>query len=281
MYYYKDECFLQHGDISISKYSYNRLTPEHKHDFFELAYVAEGEGVHIIDGKRYAIAKGDYMILDTTAAHCYDGDIVILNLIFNPGFLDKNYRNMRGVTELYSAMTFNSGYSVVASEPLYYIFHDDGDIADRIDYIEEEIEEKRFGYAECVRSALLEIIMKSVRSVCRENMSDGGGKVGYVEKYIYDHYDEDVNLSELCDRMGYSLPYISKQFKQVTGSTFFEYLQRTRIHFACRFFVNNPHLTIDEVAAKVGYSDTKHFTSVFKKHVGTTPGVFARGLKNR
>ena len=282
MYYYKDECFLQHGDISISKYTYNRLTTEHKHDFFELAYVEDGEGEHIIDGRRYAVAKGDYMIIDTTAAHCYEGNIVILNLIFNPAFLDKNYRHIKEVRELYSALTFNTGYSIVAAEPIYHIFHDNGEIQDRIDYIRREIEDKSLGYADCVRAALLEIITRSARDLCRENMSsDGDGKISYVEKYIYDHYDEDVNLSELCEKMGYSLPYISKQFKAVTGSTFSEYLQRTRIHFACRFLVNNPRLAIDEVAAKVGYNDAKHFTSVFKKYVGTTPGVFAKNLNNR
>ena len=282
MYYYKDECFLQHGDISISKYSYNHPTTEHKHDFFELAYVVDGKGVHIIDGRRYDIAKGDYMLLDTTAAHCYEGNIVILNLIFNPAFLDKNYRHIKEARELYSALTFNTGYSIVAAEPIYHIFHDNGDIQDRIDYIRREIEEKSLGYADCVRSALLEIIMKTVRSICRENMSmDGDGKIAYVEKYIYDHYDEDVSLSELCAEMGYSLPYVSKQFKAVTGCTFSEYLQKTRVHYACSFFVNNPHFTIDEVAEKVGYSDIKHFSAVFKKYVGTTPGAFAKGLKNR
>ena len=282
MYYYKDECFLQHGDISISKYSYNHPTTEHKHDFFELAYVVDGKGVHIIDGRRYDIAKGDYMLLDTTAAHCYEGNIVILNLIFNPAFLDKNYRHIKEARELYSALTFNTGYSIVAAEPIYHIFHDNGDIQDRIDYIRREIEEKSLGYADCVRSALLEIIMKTVRSICRENMSmDGDGKIAYVEKYIYDHYDEDVSLSELCEEMGYSLPYVSKQFKTVTGCTFSEYLQKTRVHYACSFFVNNPHFTIDEVAEKVGYSDIKHFSAVFKKYVGTTPGAFAKGLKNR
>ena len=90
-----------------------------------------------------------------------------------------------------------------------------------------------------------------------------------------------TSSAELCEKMGYSLPYISKQFKAVTGSTFSEYLQRTRVHFACRFLVNNPRLAIDEVAAKVGYNDAKHFTSVFKKYVGTTPGVFAKKLNNR
>lgn len=280
MYYYKNECFFQHNDVSYSRYTYTHKSPEHKHDFFELAYVSAGAGHHYIDGRIYDISAGDYMIIDTNAVHCYDGNVEITNLIFNLKFLDKNYRDIKSVRDLYSAMLFGTGYSLVEREPLYHIFHDKGGILEKIMYIKSEIESKAFGFAESVRGYLNQIIVESMREICREDMSGTGDcPVQIIEKYIYNHYDEDISLSELCNELGYSLPYISKRFKTVTGYTFSDYVQKIRIHFACRRFINSSGVRVEDVAADVGYSDVKHFTSVFKKFVGTTPGAFYRNLQ--
>ena len=280
MYCYKDDCFFQHNDVSFSRYTYTRKSLEHKHDFFEIAYVAAGQGRHFIDGRVYDISEGDYMIIDTTAAHCYDGNVEIANIIFNLKFLDKNYRHMKTVRELYSAMMLGSSYSMVEPEPLYHVFHDDCGIIERIMNIKNEIESKPFGFAESIRADLLQIMILSVRKLCREDMSGSGNcPVQLIEKYIYDHYDENISLSELCADLGYSLPYISKRFKAVTGYTFSDYLQKTRIHFACRFFINSSDGRVEDIAAKVGYSDIKYFTSVFKKFAGITPGAFCHNLR--
>ena len=279
MFVYGDECFFQHNEISISKYSYTSKSFVHSHCFFEIAYVSSGEGVHIINGREYPISRGDYMIIDPTAIHCYDGNVEITNLIFLPTFLDKSFRDIESVDGLYSAFVQNSGYSITEIEPIYHIFKDDGTVLEKILHIKQELETKDFAYANCVKAELEQIIMFSLRQICNENEKQSGNMpVQYIEKYIFEHYDEDISLSDLCNEFGYSLPYISKRFKATTGINFTDYLQKIRIQFACRFFVDSPHLTTEDIAQKVGYSDIKYFTSVFKKYVGTTPSGFKRKL---
>lgn len=282
MYYYKDECFFQHQDIAYSQYSYHGKTYEHKHDFFEVAYVANGEGNHYINSRCVKLKKGDYVILDTDVTHCYEGDIEIVNVIFKPKLLDKTYRDLKTVTELYNLITINSGYSMVMSEPVYYIFHDDGTILEKLYYIRDEIEKKELGYIECTKAVLIGIIMQSLRSICREELSGSEDcPVKFIEKHIYEHYDEDVNLSALCDELGYSVSYISKRFKHITGNTFSDYLKRTRIQFACRILLENPDMRIEDAAAAVGYSDIKYFSALFKRYMGKTPAVFRRLFKHK
>lgn len=277
---FEDECFYQHNEISFSQYKYNkdRKSIEHTHDFFEIAYVADGCGKHIVNGKSFDISKGDYIIIDSSASHYYTGEIEIRNLLFRPRFLDKTYKNIRTIQEMYQTLMFNNTNRIAPVDPIYCVFKDTNDILDKIMYIKEEIENKQIGYIECSKAVLLQIIMISIRNIFSENNSNSNSPIAYIEKYIYEHYDEDINLSSLCNELGYSLSHISKKFKFETGYTFSEYLQKTRIHFACRFFVNSPGAKVYDVAEKVGYNDIKYFSKIFKKYIGTSPRTFSTDI---
>ncbi len=280
MYYYSDECFFQHKDISVSKYVYNNRSYEHMHNFFEIAYVSNGEGYHFINGKRYRITAGDYMIIDTTASHYYDGDVEILNLIFKPKFLDRGYREIKTVKELYKKIGFNDDYALIPADPLHYIYHND-DVREKILQVKDEIENKKIGYEDYARLLVMQIIIQAMRSICSVKSSNTDkSPVKYIEKYVYEHYDENISLSALSAELGYSLPYISRRFKQLTSLTFSEYLQSTRMQIACDLLTNYPEMSLEDIASKVSYSDIKYFTSIFKKYIGVTPSLFKK-LNNK
>lgn len=277
MHCYSDECFLQHKDISVLKYTYNKRSLEHKHDFFEIAYVEKGEGYHIVNGREYKITEGDYIFVDTTMLHCYDGNVKIVNLIFKPKFLDKKCRNVKSIRELYNIIGVDMRCGIIQQETLYQAYHDDGSIINKIAEIESEINEKQPGFEEYTKLVLRQIIIQMMRNIClRTEQDTAGNPVKYIEKYIYEHYDEDISLSKICDELGYSLTYISRLFKQKTSYTFIEYLQSTRVQMACHLFTNYPHLTVYEVSEKVGYTDLKYFSYIFKKYIGVTPSKFRK-----
>ena len=61
-----------------------------------------------------------------------------------------------------------------------------------------------------------------------------------------------------------------RRFKQITGITPIEYLQKTRIEAAKKLLVQtNQQMT--EVMLNSGYNDPKAFRKVFRKAVGMTP----------
>ena len=277
MIYNDKNSFIKHRDVSVSNYNYKARSQEHSHTFFELAYIVSGEGVHIVDGRAVPVRKGCYFLLDKNASHCYDGNIEVLNLTFNPSFLDKNYCDIVTVSELYDKMVYKTDYRLPVSDWNCHIYYDEGMLEKRIRYVQDEIEQMKFGYEECARIAIFEIIMCTIRSVvCCDTEHD---TINNIKKYVNEHYSETILLTQICSSMGYSLPYISKLFREATGNTFSQYLQRTRIEAACSIFVKNSRLHIREVAAMVGYRDMKQFTAVFKKIKGTTPRKFCKSVK--
>ena len=64
--------------------------------------------------------------------------------------------------------------------------------------------------------------------------------------------------------------YLSTLFRQVTGTTFKEHLNRVRVEEAARLLSNTDY-PVMEIAIACGYKDQSYFTKVFKKLTGLTP----------
>lgn len=58
--------------------------------------------------------------------------------------------------------------------------------------------------------------------------------------------------------------------KLYTGMTFNKFLQKTRCELAGKM-LQDTDKTIPVICEEVGYNDLKHFFSLFKKYMGTTP----------
>jgi AraC family transcriptional regulator len=52
-----------------------------------------------------------------------------------------------------------------------------------------------------------------------------------------------------------------------------EYLRRFRVREACKR-LGGRELTLAEIALQVGFADQSHFTRVFKRLTGLTPGEY-------
>ena len=93
-----------------------------------------------------------------------------------------------------------------------------------------------------------------------------------VLSYIEEHYNEEIGLSELADRVGMSTAYLSVLFKSEVGTSYVKYLTEFRIRKAKQFLREG--YKVNEVSEKVGYSNYRYFCDIFKKHVGQSPNEY-------
>ncbi|MFD1175469.1 response regulator [Paenibacillus puldeungensis] len=89
-------------------------------------------------------------------------------------------------------------------------------------------------------------------------------------QYIQAHYTEDVRLEEAANHIYITANYLGRVFKEETGETFTEWLNRYRVDKA-RPLLRNPSAKTYEVAESVGFNNYKYFTQIFKKYTGVTP----------
>ena len=94
-------------------------------------------------------------------------------------------------------------------------------------------------------------------------------------KYMKEHYQRDISLSELAEVAGVSPNYLSRLFKEETGINFVDWLNKLRIEKAVQLMENST-MKIYEIAEKVGFSNYKYFSSIFKKITGHTPKQYQK-----
>jgi AraC-like DNA-binding protein len=94
--------------------------------------------------------------------------------------------------------------------------------------------------------------------------------IAKAKQFIREHHGEDLSLSQVAAAVHTSVFYFCKLFHKVTGTTFTEFVSRTRIERAKNLLLN-PNLRVSEIAYEVGFQSLTHFNRVFKKVVGESP----------
>lgn len=91
--------------------------------------------------------------------------------------------------------------------------------------------------------------------------------------YISEKFNTPLSLEEVATHVHLHPSYFSTIFKNVTGSSFKEYLNKIRIEES-KLLLLNTDFSIIDIAIAVGFEDQSYFSKVFKKFTGTTPKQF-------
>ena len=92
---------------------------------------------------------------------------------------------------------------------------------------------------------------------------------------IHEFYQTGIMLDEISRKLDMTPEYLGTLFHKETGITFSNYLKNYRIAKAKELLVGT-NLKLYEIAEKVGYSDSKYFSRIFKKQTGMTPSEYRK-----
>ncbi|MEY8354867.1 helix-turn-helix domain-containing protein [Lachnospiraceae bacterium 54-53] len=97
-----------------------------------------------------------------------------------------------------------------------------------------------------------------------------------AKRFIMDNYaNPELTLGRVADFIGLNEKYFSTRFTKEEGMTFINYLTEVRIRKA-RELMETTDLKIYEISQSVGYNSVEHFTRVFKKLCGVSPGGYRK-----
>ena len=91
-----------------------------------------------------------------------------------------------------------------------------------------------------------------------------------VRDYVQNNLGEDLSLNSLADMVFFNPKYLSRLFKQVTGSNLSDYINEKKL-IKAKGLLKQSHIKIHEIAKAVGYSSGPYFTKFFKKGATITP----------
>ena len=96
-----------------------------------------------------------------------------------------------------------------------------------------------------------------------------------VQQFIENNYGQKIAVSDLAKKHTMVRRTLERRFKQATGNSINEYIQRVRVE-AAKKSLEMGNITVNEVMYGVGYNDAKAFRELFKRHVGLTPNGYRK-----
>ena len=99
-----------------------------------------------------------------------------------------------------------------------------------------------------------------------------------AKEYIMENLERPLRLDDVATHANVSSYYFCKIFKQATGITFTEFVNRQRVESAKRLLIN-PESRVTEIAYDVGFQSLSQFNRSFLKIVGDSPTQYRRRMK--
>ena len=87
-----------------------------------------------------------------------------------------------------------------------------------------------------------------------------------------------LSITTLASEVGLSTAHFSRAFKETVGRAPHQYLLLLRLQRARRM-LEAPDASLSDVAFSCGFSDQAHFTRMFKREFGLTPGAVLRARR--
>ncbi|WP_141502403.1 AraC family transcriptional regulator [Paenibacillus luteus] len=269
--------FASHTPVIVTV---SRETPfliQHQHDFMEIAYVAEGEGIHFIQDKQFLVSRGDVFIIPRGVAHVFQPfdlsgqhPLKIWNCIYKP-------ESLQGLPEFKHPFI---GTNSVRNGAGWLAYRNMADLVEpllRSMYLETQQQSANAARNLC--SSLLSFLSDLSSSTHATDdiseLNEYQNPIHTTLQYMTSHFYKPLSVSDISHKSALSHRHFQRLFKQITGTSFNKMLQDIRILYSL-WLLQHTDRSIQSIGQEVGISDMKHFYSLFQKRFRLTPAAFRK-----
>ncbi|MGE4282517.1 MAG: helix-turn-helix domain-containing protein [Clostridia bacterium] len=151
-------------------------------------------------------------------------------------------------------------------------------VHDTIDTMLDELKFKKYGYERKLNICLINILFELHRC-CSEKIIYGNYPFNYrinnsytrkLIDYIHSNYMNKITSKDIEKYLNLNYDYINRVFKQITGFSIMNYVDRIRITRA-KELINTTSLRLCQISDLVGISDSHYFSRKFKQLEGYSP----------
>lgn len=247
---------------------------EHRHADFELNFCVEGSFDILADKKSYHVEAGCTTLLPPMCAHEipeHNNERTVITLTVGMSLFKRHF------SELSHALTEPRVVNLNAPEykRVHALFMECAEVmregTDTAELLITGNIYKIFAY-----------LFGQPSKAKKERPLADYCKIENVEKaleLIYYNYKEALSVEYVAALTGYSKSNFCKMFKKVVGESFHQALNRQRVSNAAGL-LRASDMAVADIAAEVGFSESKAFCRVFKAIHGITPGQYRRAEKD-
>lgn len=229
----------------------------------------EGVGLHNPyeqeQREQEAIRHGDIAALNRSISETYEGQI---------GRLAKDslrhYKNVAvGNITLASRTAVEAGVSVEKSFTMADNFIQQIEEIDNVVEVEAFKREAQRLYAAAVAEE-----QKTEQSGYKNPL------VGEVKDYIFRHFHDSIQITDIAKHLNVNPDYLSHLFKKQENITIKRYILKEKIR-SSRNLLQYSDYSIQEISFYLGFSSQSHFCKVFQEMTGETPGRYRKQFVHR
>ena len=241
--------------IATDKYVLNERSNLHS---YLIMYTVDGTGILEYKGQKYALTKGNCVLLNCEEKHNYwtaPGCEWNIKWLHFAGSEITGYLNI--IFDNWGVFTLEKCDEMIDD---IYRLTKNGDMLSLID----------------ASTRLIGACSQIAISLLKSNNNIGiqqSPLVKSAKSYIDEHFTEKLTLDALCETLGASKFYLSHLFKEQTGKGPYEYLIEVRLKFA-KSLLRSTTESINKIAELCGFSSSSHFIKIFKQQEGITPLKF-------
>lgn len=241
----------------------------HIHEEIEVGYVVSGKIRASNETEEWTLSQGDLFVFMPDEIHSLTtvepNEVSVLRILpkqddrVNFSLLRlKNNRVRRG----------DRGYEALVSPVLQMVREWDGAEEGR------EMALRKYRY-EIFLAILRELEHEGIRDDETKKLAHRTLLLRRVNEYVSEHFAEPISLEEISDYCGYSKYYFSHCIKEITGSSFLDFLMLYRLSLAC-VRLRNRDGSVTQIAFDCGFNNLRSFNRMFRKHYKLSPTEYRK-----
>lgn len=240
----------QHYDLMTNYETTDLNFPSHLHRCFELVFVVEGEMEVIISQRCFHLKTGQFLLILPYEIHSFitNSQSRAKICIFSPDFVP-TFQRMIEKSSL--------------ENPVFNLSLEAKTLISRILFsINSNLLEQK--------ASLYLLVSELMRQTTLIKVQKEPELLHSILTYIQEHFTESISLNSMAGTFGYSYNYLSKYFNAHVKTSFVDFLNETRINYAC-YLLSTTEKNITEIAYLCGYENIRSFNRNFVKIKLSTP----------
>ncbi|MEE0897400.1 MAG: AraC family transcriptional regulator [Acutalibacteraceae bacterium] len=278
---YKADDTIGKGEgVLVKREIANRDKELHTHEFIEIIFISDGEGIQIVDGTEHRVKRGDILFVNFGESHAFkSSSMEFTHILLRPEFMSERLIDSENIFDVFALPRFSSirgelSESKVASfsgEELHAL-------SEIIDTMLSEYEGKRPGYRAMLYGYMQVLFTMLIR--CLSGSAERGtATTDTIARYIDEHLSEHITLGDIARNCFYNPSYFSRKFKSVYGKNLIEYINERRLMLAKKLLCETDD-SVTEIGICAGFVSQSHFYKSFKKRYGYTPLEYRKKVKS-
>lgn len=252
----------------------------HRHDYYEVLHLCEGEGTHIIDFEPYPVRPPVFHFLSKGQIHYWQlrKPLKGFALIFTEAFL--GFPTSDVLREQDSALFHHVGHA-----PCLSVGREHSEmIGQLIEGMEREFHNEKERSLTVLR-AYLHILLTKLNRLYRLDRRDDGSAttlslVRHFKQLVSEHFLEAHSVQDYAERIGVSTSHLRDTVKAVTGYAPGHIIRQQLILEAKRLLAHSSE-TVAEIGYHLNFDDASYFGRFFKRETGTSPIAFRQQIQEQ